>query len=277
MKILGKMLLAVAFSTVTALAQTTTTGTVATTTTIVPISGVATTAAVCPTPVLGYPSPCAAKLGQDVTGDPIVLVLGMEERYALESLDARGVDWRGVAMIGVSVFPAYDPLFNTSPNRVVTRHGNPYYPYYELNVRAPQLIAGMIETFPGLPTTLSPESRAVLSSVGQRYRGLTTQQAMALGYQPVGACQANIGQVYLNQSLVDNRFDAMVPEAFTFDRQGRLLAVHYLILADQPFMAYGQQFQTSPLVQGAQQQSVWLFQQNPNGLFAMQSTRNYCQ
>lgn len=288
MKILGMMLAAVALSAIAALAQTTTTttgttGPVVTTVPVVPISTVATSAATCPTPtaacptaVLGYPSPCAAKVTQSVTDDPVVLVLGMEERYALDNLQASGLNWHSISMNVSSITPYHNPLFNSRPNTIITRHGNPYYPYYEIKIAVPQ-VAGMFETFPTLPTTLTAESRTVLTSVAQRYRSLTPQQAMALGYQPVGACQQNTGQVYLNQALVDNRFDAMVPEAFTFDRQGRPLAAHYLMLADQPFMAYGQQFQSSSLVQGAQQLSVWLFQQNPNGLFAMQSTRNYCQ
>lgn len=278
MKIMGMMLAAVAFTTVAALAQTTTTTPGAAvppvTVTTYPIS-TTTTTAVCPDIDPAIPSPCAAKASTDITGKPAILVLGTEEQYALRSLNVRNVNWLETSMNMSSVMSPINPLLNSRPNWALTRAGNPFYPYYEIKTDIRQ-VAGFTETFTGMPANLNPESRATLTAVNERFRGLTTQQAVALGYQPVGACLPSVGQVYLNQSLIDNRFDAMVPEAVSFDRRGRLLAVHHLLLADQPFMAYGQMFQASPLVQGAQQLTVWQVS-NRNGMFAMQNTTNYCQ
>lgn len=282
MKIMGMLFAAVAFTAGAALAQDTTT----TTTTVPPVTvatypiatTTTTTAAVCPQIFPAAPSPCAAKATTDITGRPAILVLGTEEHYALSTLGVRNVNWIETSMNMTSITAQLNPLLSSRPNWALTRHGNPFYPYYEIktNITSLSQVAGVTEIFGETPANLTPESRSTLQTVSGRFRGLTIQQAMAMGYQPVGACTPSVGQVYINQSLIDNRFDAMVPEAVSFDRQGRLLAVHYLLLSDQPFMAFNQQFQASPLVQGSQQLTVWQVS-NRNGMFAMQNTKNYCQ
>jgi len=220
------------------------------------------------------PSPCAAKASIDLSGQPVVLVLGTEEEYALRNLGVHGVNWHDTSLNMVSFYSWRDPLLNSHPNGVITRHGNPFYPYYALNTN-PSRIAGYQESYMNFPASVDAQSQSVLMSVKNQYRGITTQQATAAGYLPLNACIPNVGQVYVNQSLIDNRFDAMVPEAYSFDQRGRLVAVHYLLLSDQPFMAFGQQFQASPLVQGAQQLTYWVVP-NSNGPFAMKSNHRYC-
>lgn len=287
MRTMWMLLAAVALCAGTALAQTGTTTTTTTTgTVLVPVAGVgmsptapiltptvgatATTVAACPVGVSSFPTPCAARTVQDINNRPVLLVLGTEERYAINTLGVRRLNWNDVSMNALDYTTERNPLTNSRPNASIVRHGNPYYPY--INYGPVQAVAGIQERFvnTNLPANLSTESRSALSMVADRYRGLTTQQAVAMGYQPVGAYTPNVGQVYINQAAIDNRFDVMVPEAFTFDNNGRLLAAQYIVLSDLPVVAFGQPLVASPLVQGAQQLSVWLFTNNPNGLFAMQ-------
>ena len=292
MRIMGMLLAAVALTAGAVLADTatttTTTGpvtattipppatTTTTTTTTTPVATTVstTTTMACPTTMPIVPTPCAAKASIDLNGQPVVLVLGTEEEYALRNLGVHGVNWHDTSLDMVSFYYWKDPLLNSHPNAVITRHGNPFYPYYALNT-SPSRIAGFQESYLGNPSGVNAQSQSVLTSVKTQFRNITPQQAMAAGYQPVGACIPNVGQVYVNQSLIDNRFDAMVPEAYSFDQKGRLVAVHYLLLSDQPFMAFGQQFQASPLVQGAQQLTYWIVP-NSNGTFAMKSNNSYC-
>jgi len=287
MKKMLTMLAAVAMCTGAALAQTGTVGTVTTTTVagtamtptapiLTPMVSTASTTLVgaCPTGVSAFPNPCAAKAVTDITGETVVLVLGAQEEYALDNLGVRGLNWDEVATTQISITPHRNPLTSSKPNMAITRHGNPYYPYIELGPI--DRVAGIQEMFVNLPGNLTPEARDVLTSVANRYRGLTPQQAILMGYQPLAACIPNIGQVYVNQAAIDNRFDPMNPEAFAFDQRGRLLAAHYIVLSDLPVVAFGQPMAASPIVQGAQQLPVWLFTSNRNGMFAMQSTNRYC-
>lgn len=210
------------------------------------------------------PGPCAATFGQSLTGDPIILILSSEEHYVLESIDHRAMNWSDVPANYITLFHERNPYTNWRPNRVVTHHGNPYAPYFQTS---PFLnVAGTVERF-GLAARQPDSTRATLDAVAQRYRGLTTAQAQLLGYQQVGPVPG-LGVVYLNRSLVDNRFDALYPEAFTFDRQGRLTSVQYILQSDQPLTAFGYPMRSSEVVPGAQQASVWLFVHNPAGQFA---------
>lgn len=268
MKMMWTMLAAVAFSAGAALAQTTSPVVVQGTT-------IQTATAVsCPTITQSFPAPCAAKAVTDISGDTVVLVLGSEERYALNTLDTYNLGWRDIPSNYISLFSPDNPLTNTNQNMVVSRQGNPYFPYYR--VEAAVRVAGMTERYVSFPSTLSTEYRNTLTTVADRFRNVTTQQAMAMGYQPMGACIRNVGQVYLNQSFVDNRFDTMNPEALIFNQHGRLLAVDYILRSDVPVVAFGQQMQQSPLVQGALQLPVWLYDTNRNGMFSFQDTESHC-
>lgn len=269
MRAMWTMLAAVTLTTGAALAQ------VATTTTTAvcpPVVGLVTTpvaAVTCPTGSPNYPTPCAAKLVTGISGEPMVMILGTEERYALDNLGAKHLNWTDISGNANSVFDQTNPLLNHRPNGSLMRHGNPYYPYYELP--ATSVVAGIEERYMALPATMTTQDRATLQAVADRYRGLTTQQAVAMGYQPIGAGIPNIGYVYVNQAMIDNRFDPLMPEALAFNDRGRIVAVHYILLSDVPFMAFGQQFQPSPLVQGATQLPVWLYMNNRNGMFTLVS------
>lgn len=278
---LGIVLAAAIFAAGPALAETATTTT--TTTTVapvtaatVPVAATATTVTtVCPNIEATPPMPCAAKATMGITGRPVILVPGLQERFALDSLHVRDLNWFEAVMLQPSLASQTNPLMNSRPNWVLTRHGNPLYPYYGIKTSVSQ-VAGYRETFSQWPASVNAESQTVLNTMAARYRGLTPQQAMAMGYQPVGACLPTAGQVYINQAAIDNRFDAMAPEAFSIDRRGLLVAVHYLLLSDQPFMAFGLGFQPGTLVQGAQQLTVWQVAKR-NGVFAAQNTVNYCR
>lgn len=216
----------------------------------------AVTPQVCLAPSAFLPVPCPAVVTRTVTGDPTLLVLGTEEALVYRQFPVTHLGWRDAQMNYDSYFAPGNPLTYSRVNRVVTRHGNPYYPYYQVSpfVR----VAGLTERFSATPSTLSAQDRATLQAVAARYHGLTPNQAMAFGYTPVGAPMPDLGQVYLNQALITNGFDAMMPEAFVFDQRGELVAMQYYLIAAQPMMIFGQPTQASSLVPGAQQLTVRL-------------------
>lgn len=236
-------------------------------TTVVPIAlpGASTTMA-CPGIAVTLPQPCPAVISQSVTGEPILLVLGTEEEIALESLNVRNLNYTQVPLSYLSPFEQRNPLSYLRVNPSVVRHGNPYYPYYLVSPVSD--VKGLEEVFvPGLED-LSPTNRTILANVTTRYRGLTPAQAMTLGYQPVGAFTPGVGQVYVNQALLSQPFNASMPQAFVFDRNGRLAAVQYFVMSATPVTIFGQPTVNSTIVPGAQQLTVWLYTSNPNGRFA---------
>lgn len=232
-----------------------------------PVSDV--TAATCPAVATALPPLCPVLLSEDVTGVPTILVLGTEERN-LGNVSRRDVNWRDATLSYSSLFEQNNPQTSIRINPAITRHGNPYAPYHLLGTRV--RVAGLREQYlaPVKPasTAYPAQYQGLLQTVAMRYQGLTPAQAQALGYQPITAYTPGVGQVFLNRSLVDSCFDANTPEAFVFDQQGRLAAVQYQVVAAQPLVLFGQQMQSSQLVQGAQQSTVWLFTTNPNGLMA---------
>jgi hypothetical protein len=233
---------------------------------IVPVSAAASAGACLPLPWMDR---CAAVGTTDVTGEPIILVLGYEEDYALLNLDVDRLGWRDAVWDYGSLFASTNPMTWHFPNRSLSRRGNPYFPYHQVKVDADDVLEQ--QRAAGLPATLTPTDAATLSAVQQRYQGLTPQQAMALGYQPATTFTSGLGVVYLNQGLLDNTFDPMQPEALSFTADGRLAGVHYLLRADQPFTAFGQTTVSSAVVPGTQQLTVWLYLPNPNGIFALRN------
>ena len=237
------------------------------TTTVVPIAlpGASTTMA-CPGVAVTLPQPCPAVITQSVTGEPILLVLGREEAFALDHLEVRNLNYTQVPLNYLSPFEQGNPLTYLQVNRSVVRHGNPYYPYYM--VSAASNVAGLEEVFISGLENLSATNRTILANVTTRYRGLTPAQAMTLGYQPVGTFTPGVGQVYVNQALLSQPFNASMPQAFVFDRNGRLVAVRYFVMSATPVTIFGQPTVSSAIVPGAQQLTVWLYTSNPNGRFA---------
>jgi len=254
MRAWAKVCCLLAFGAGAAWAQTVTTVTTTATPVAVPV-------AVVPLPPL---SPVAVT--QDVTGAPILLVLGSEETFALSNISVRNLNWSDVPSNYVSLFEEGNPLSYTRVNGAVTRHGNPYHPYYLSGTSA--TVAGLEERFIAGQVPLTATDRATLQTVYTRYRGLTPAQAMTLGYQPTGAFTPGLGQVYLNQALLTVPFNAVMPQAFVFNRQGKLVAVQYYVMSAQPVTIFGQPATSSTLAPGAQQVTVWLYTNNRNGLFA---------
>ena len=212
------------------------------------------------------PGPCAAVAAPNITGDTVILVLGSEESYALCNLPVRPLLYEDVARDYSSIFSPFNPLRSYHPNQEVTRGGNPYYPYYQVNSTCP-CVAGTCECYNN-PCGLSTGCCNVLNAVRNQYSCLTPQQAVAMGYCTNGQCVPGLGMVYLNQQLVDNTFNAMQPEAFLFSADGHVLGVQYILLADQPYSLFCQQMQPCSIAPCAQQLTVWLWCNNPNGMFA---------
>lgn len=222
------------------------------------------------------PGLCAAVAAQNLTRDEVIFVLGYEEDYALYNLPGRAVDSSTYSLWTQSPIDQENALLSYEPNTVVKRHGNPYYPYAQVTSPGCVSVACTIERMIGLNCPLNPCDRQLLTEIGTRYQTLTPQAALCSGYQPACICVEGMGNIYINQALVDNTFDPMQPEAFTFDNCGRLLAAHYIVCSEQPVVQFGQNFVASPLLPGTQQLAVWLFRNNPNGLFCLQAPRILC-
>jgi len=219
-----------------------------------------------------YANPCPVEISALPTGSQVVLVLGTQERYGLNNVMRRGLNWRNSPHNYMSMLDPANPLNNWQPTPITRRYGNPFNPYYQVTSNDVR-VAGMMERY---GQGIAPENKNALDAVKARYEGLTTQQARLLGYQPVGVCTAGMGQIYLNQSLVDNTFNAQMPEAFSFDAKGRLASVQYILLSDVAVSAYGQPMEPSQLVANARQLNVWLYQRNPSGVFAMTNSNITC-
>ncbi|HEY3415292.1 MAG TPA: hypothetical protein VGM23_00280 [Armatimonadota bacterium] len=261
------LLAAAALASGIAMAQVTTT----TTTTSTEVVSTDLTAPTCPTTAYVAPEPCPVLLGTRLNGRPMVLVLGTREYAAFDMVPINRVGYSNTYSGTRSLFAEGNPLMYHQVNGVVTRHGNAYYPYYELP--GGSRVAGLTEMYAQgrttWPRSLSRQGRTQLRSVYNQYRSLTPAQAQAMGYQPLPQFIPGMGMVYLNTNMVTSTFDPNRPAAFAFSSDGRLLAVHYIVQAPQAPTVYGMQLEASPLVRGAWQLPVWLYQSNPNGMFNM--------
>ncbi len=235
---------------------------------------VSTTAVVCPATPMALPQPCPAIASTPLTSNSTILVLGTEERFALANLPASDVGWRDYSFMYNSVFEPGNPLTHHRSSPVVTRHGNPFYPYHQVRAELrPSAIPVRTVT---LPATLSEIERNTLVALSDRYRTMTPSQAQVLGYMPVGACSEGMGQLYVNAALIDNTVDPLRPEAFTFGPDGRVLAAVHIMQSATPVMLYGQTTTISSISPGAQQLTVWVFDPNPNGFFAASNPNARC-
>lgn len=126
---IAMLMLAVCLFAAAALAQTTTT----TTTTTVMTAGTAGTVvcptAACPPMVMTGPQACAAISTPAITGERMILVLGSEEYYGLSNLN--DVGWENAPRNYTSRFELGNPLTHHRVNMLVTRHGNPFSPYFQ--------------------------------------------------------------------------------------------------------------------------------------------------
>lgn len=231
---------------------------------------------VCTFTAADLPQPCPVIASSPLSGRSTVLVLGTQERYALSNAPVSHLGWYDFSENHMSYFAPGNPMTSYRPSPVVTRHGNPFMPYHQVSARLRPAEISMNARMVPLPDTLSEADRNSLVALSARYRMLTPDQARALGYVAQGTCSPGTGQLYLNPGLVDNRVDPMNPEGFYFSADGRVLAAVYLVSSATPVTLYGQTTSPSTIATGAQQMTVWVFDPNPNGMFAALNPNTKC-
>lgn len=236
----------------------------------------ATVPMVCPVSAAALPQPCPVVASTPLSSHSMVLVLGTQEYYALSNAPTRHLGWYDNSQNYSSYFTPGNPMTSYHPSPVVTRHGNPFLPYHQVSASLrPQAIASTTRMVT-LPASLSDTDRAALVTLSNRYRTMTTEQAMALGYTAQGTCVPGTGQLYLNTAMTSNPVDPMRPAGFYFGADGRVLAAVYLTPSSTPMVMFGQPTAASTITPGAQQMTVWIFEPNPNGLFASTNPNTQC-
>ncbi|HET6721847.1 MAG TPA: hypothetical protein VFH07_03820 [Chitinophagaceae bacterium] len=140
----------------------------------------------------------------------------------------------------------------------------------------------------GAATT--PESELVKSVRRATARFHSTTQAMAAGYEPDDHCVSapglgGMGFHWVNPSLVDPVFDPLKPEAMLYAMGPggnlRLIAVEYIVInvgqatpmfGDHPFDVGG-----TPVPVPHWSLHLWLYENNPSGIFAPFNPNVSCQ
>lgn len=136
----------------------------------------------------------------------------------------------------------------------------------------------------------TPESELVKSVRRSTSRFHSTAQAIAAGYEPDDHCVSapglgGMGFHWVNPSLVDPVFDPLKPEAILYAAGPggnlRLIAVEYIVInVGQPPPMFGdQQFGVggTPIPAPHWSLHVWLFENNPSGIFAPFNPNISCQ
>jgi hypothetical protein len=130
----------------------------------------------------------------------------------------------------------------------------------------------------------TPRVAEQVEAVAQRFGGYTREQAGREGYQldrfcldatsfGLPASRGAMGFHATNESLLKGPIDAMRPQAFMFDADGRVLGVEYEILADaakSPPQLFGRTFAKLPKHPGVEHEHYALhlwFVENPAGRF----------
>jgi hypothetical protein len=137
-----------------------------------------------------WPEPPAAIVTRTVLDDPVVLVLGSQEDYALRQLPEDRVSWWLAPNAYDSLFAQGNPLTYYRPNRHVTRHGNPYAPYFQVPV--PELVAGTQESYilvpaPGRARTVMTTQGTVLGTT-ETFPATAPAPATPIPPDPVLGC-----------------------------------------------------------------------------------------
>jgi hypothetical protein len=82
----------------------------------------------------------------------------------------------------------------------------------------------------------------------------------------------SMGFHYVNQALVDDTFDPAHPEALMYSEEGELLGVEYIVISAEPVTGFdGEEFGPLPPEEFPENWlalHVWLYKENPAGLFA---------
>ena len=141
---------------------------------------------------------------------------------------------------------------------------------------------------PGAPST--SQSQLLLSVLRANARFHSTAQAIKAGYEPDEHCVSapglgGMGFHWVNPSLVDPVFDPLKPEAILYATGPggnlRLIAVEYIVInvgqpapmfGDQPFDVGG-----TPVPVPHWSLHVWLYENNPSGIFAPFNPNISCQ
>ena len=141
-----------------------------------------------------------------------------------------------------------------------------------------------------MSSALSAQTELLLSVRRATAKFHSTAQAIAAGYEADEHCVSvpglgGMGFHWVNQSLVDPSFDPLKPEAILYATgpggKLRLIAVEYIVInigqpaptfGDQPFDVGG-----TPVPVPHWSLHVWLWENNPSGLFAPFNPNISCQ
>ena len=136
----------------------------------------------------------------------------------------------------------------------------------------------------------TPESELVLSVRRATARFHSTAQAIAAGYEPDDHCVSapglgGMGIHWVNPSLVDPVFDPLKPEAMLYavgpGGNLRLIAVEYIVVnvGQAPPIFGDQQFDVggTPVPVPHWSLHLWLYENNPSGIFAPFNPNISCQ
>ena len=137
---------------------------------------------------------------------------------------------------------------------------------------------------------LTSQSQLLLSVLRANARFHSTAQAIKAGYEPDDHCVSvpglgGMGFHWVNPSLVDPVFDPLKPEAILYATSPsgnlRLIAVEYIVInvgqpapmfGDQPFDVGG-----TPVPVPHWSLHVWLYENNPSGIFVPFNPNVSCQ
>jgi PKD repeat protein len=98
-----------------------------------------------------------------------------------------------------------------------------------------------------------------------RYRDISAAQAE--GYRPLGAFVSGLGQVYLNEKILNQLLALTTPPLLLYDSAQRLVGVRYVGFKPDEGRLFGFSVESWPRVGAAYVLTIWLVP-NPNGPFA---------
>ena len=158
-----------------------------------------------------------------------------------------------------------------------------------LSVTENELATGAHKSAASIAATM-PESELIKSVRRATARFHSTAQAIAAGYEPDDHCVSapglgGMGFHWVNPSLVDPVFDPLTPEAILYAMGPggnlRLVALEYIVInVGQPTPMFGdQQFDVggTPVPVPHWSLHVWLYENNPSGIFAPFNPNISCQ
>jgi len=158
------------------------------------------------------------------------------------------------------------------------------------NETAQNNLANELATHANMSTALGAQTELLLSVRRATAKFHSTAQAIAAEYEPDEHCVSapglgGMGFHWVNPSLVDPAFDPLKPEAILYAMGPggnlRLIAVEYIVInvgqpapmfGDQPFDIGG-----TPVPVPHWSLHVWLYENNPSGIFTPFNPNISCQ